>query len=318
MQAEPDCPTCGAKDYQDFGSRTYRHAAIAKASGWKKTALRILFEVWRRGDESDAQFAFVGCRQCGLMIYLPRPTDAEISEKYAFVNGMGDATPSKGEHPERTALRARRVFNILKPHAPRAARKVLDYGGGDGRLLKQFVDKGFDCGLLDYSNRPIAGVTRLGSTEADLAPDARFDVIVCSHVVEHLGSPRECLARLSNVLAYDGVIYVEVPYEVFNQLPANAEPVTHVNFFTPASLARLLTEAGFETIKCTIGTYPHPKGHWSLCVGAVARRASQMQTLSPVGVRQLERAIRPPPIRHFAMRAYRKLRPRLEVYLNQA
>lgn len=308
MQSAPLCPTCGVRDFKSYGRRKYTRNAIDRSQGWTKTALRILFELWTP-NRTEAEFDFVGCRGCGLMIYEPRPTAQEITDKYRYVGGMGDATPSKSEDPERTGLRARRVFKLLAPHLSRTARTALDFGGGDGRLLQKYVDQGFDCALVDYADRPIAGVRKVADTEQDIPDQDRYDAIICSHVVEHLPDPLQTLKNLRRSLAGDGAMYVEVPYEVYKQLPAKSEPVTHVNFFTPASLRNLLQAAGYDVVRCGLDLYPHPKGHWSLCVGAIAAQPRGEPQRPANGLAALDRAIAPSRARKLAIRAMRKLYP---------
>ena len=243
------------------------------------------------------------------MIYEPRPTADDITAKYQYVGGLGDATPSKSEDPERTALRACRVFKLLSPHLARSARTALDFGGGDGRLLQKFVGKGFDCALVDYANRPIAGVRKIADTERDIPENDRYDAVICSHVVEHLAHPLQTLKNLRRSLAADGAMYVEVPYEVYKQLPARSEPVTHVNFFTPESLRNLLQAAGYDVVRCGLDLYPHPKGHWSLCVGAVAVLSTGRHQRPANGLAALDRAIAPSRARKLAIRAMHKIYP---------
>jgi 2-polyprenyl-3-methyl-5-hydroxy-6-metoxy-1,4-benzoquinol methylase len=36
----------------------------------------------------------------------------------------------------------------------RVGGSVLDIGGGDGKLLKPFVDEGFHCYVVDYNQSP--------------------------------------------------------------------------------------------------------------------------------------------------------------------
>lgn len=308
MQSAPLCPTCGVRDFQSYGHRAYKRNAIDGSQEWTNTALKILFDLWTP-DLTESEFEFVGCRSCGLMIYEPRPTADEITAKYRYIGGMGDATPSKSEDPERTALRARRVFKLLSPHLAQGAGTALDFGGGDGRLLQTFVGKGFDCALVDYADRPIAGVRKIADTEQGIPEQDRFDVIICSHVVEHLPDPLQTLKSIRRSLAADGAMYVEVPYEMYKQLPAKSEPVTHVNFFTPESLRNLLHAAGYDVVRCGLDLYPHPKGHWSLCVGAVATRSSGKGRRPANGLAALDRAIAPSRTRKLAIRAMQRLYP---------
>lgn len=310
MQSPVICPTCKVRDFRSYGQRRYGRDAIERSHGWTKNALRILFERWIP-DVAEAQFEFLACSNCGLMIYEPRPTTQDIADKYSYVGGLGDATPSKSERPERTALRARRVFGLMSRHLSHGARTALDFGGGDGRLLQKFVDRGFDCALVDYADRPVPGVRKIADTERGIPRQDRYDAILCSHVVEHLPDPLETLQELRRSLAADGVLYVEVPYEMYRQLPARSEPVTHVNFFTPASLHNLLQAAGYDVVRCEIDLYPHPKGHWSLCVGAIATSGNGRSQRRADGLEALDRAIAPSRGRRLAIRAFQKFYPRI-------
>ena len=208
-----------------------------------------------------------------MMIYLPRPTAGDIEAKFRGFNRTGDFVPSKDEKPHRTLQRARRILSILKPHVsqPMEECRVLDFGGGDGRLMAALVEAGARCELVDYCTRTIPGVSHVGTTEADLANLEPYNVIICSHVVEHLEDPRNTLELLRDYLKPDGVIYVEVPVEIGQAMPAGVEPVTHINFFIPESLRGLLDRAGYEVVSCDLTPYPHPNGTWALCAGAIAR-----------------------------------------------
>ena len=61
--------------------------------------------------------------------------------------------------------------------------KVLDYGGGDGRLMQAFQNAGKECYLVDYNQSCIPGVTKLADKIQEV--EQTFDLIICSHVLEH-------------------------------------------------------------------------------------------------------------------------------------
>lgn len=311
MLESPDCPACSASDWKPYGRRVYRAADIPGLPPVKQRLMSVLFERWRPGAE-QVELELRGCRDCGMMIYAPRPSDADIAAKYAFLNAGGrSATPAKGEDPARTGQRANRVFALLEPYLPRpaASLRVLDFGGGDGRLMRRFAELGATCDLIDYSRHAVPGVTRIGDNEDALPPDGAYDVIICNHVVEHLASPAAVLAKLRRHLAADGAMYVEVPLEVYRSLPVRTDPVTHVNFFTPASLATLLAASGFGVERSVVTYYPHPKGYRSLAVGAVASARARPRP-APAGVGELESYLDPKLMTRLRIKAL-KLRDRI-------
>lgn len=295
MEQNPSCPACRGTDWEPFAERTYRAADVPKLPRSKQLLVSTLFKVWRP-DAERVDLTLEGCRRCGMMIYAPRPTEADIAAKYAYLNAsLEDATPSRGEDPARTRQRADRLFALVKPHLskPVDQLRVLDFGGGDGRLMRRFIDGGAACELVDYTNRPVPGVTKIGDDQVALTPSHGYDVIVCSHVLEHLAAPADVLSRLRGHLADDGVLYVEVPMEVYGGLPIKTDPVTHVNFFTPDSLRTLLGTSGFGVRSSRLGYYPHPHGGWKLSVGAVAGASGAAAREGGRGMRELKRLIRP-------------------------
>ena len=291
MLTSPCCPVCGATEWTIVGERTYRRPASLDG---RHKPFRVLFEVWAPG-QNEFRVKFATCDACAMMIYLPRPTASDIEAKYHALAQYGDSTPSLGEPARRTRRRSQRLYDILVPRLSRRVHecRILDFGGGDGRLLMKFVEKGAACDLVDYCETPISGVRHVGRT-VDSLPDERiYDAIICSHVVEHLAEPLPILRELVRRLTPDGVIYVEVPVEMVKTMPAPTEPVTHCNFFIPESLAALMERAGGRITSCGLTAYPHPSGNWMLCAGATAT-PGETNHVARGGVPAIDRYLDPP------------------------
>jgi SAM-dependent methyltransferase len=131
--------------------------------------------------------------------------------------------------------RFRDAVNILRNAETRGTVDVLDFGGGDGELLRQ-------C-LLEYPSiraclyEPTAALRR--EAEAKLAQhdrvrvvadleslgDRRFDFVFCLEVFEHLPQPatHNAIDTIHRLLKPRGVAIIGVPHEVF--LPALAKGV---------------------------------------------------------------------------------------------
>ncbi|HWT11950.1 MAG TPA: class I SAM-dependent methyltransferase [Allosphingosinicella sp.] len=293
MLTNPACPVCGATEWTVVGERTYRRPA--SLDGKQQKPLRVLFDVWAPG-EQEFRVRFAGCKRCAMMIYLPRPGPADLEAKYRALAQYGDATPSLGEAPRRTRLRSKRLFDLMTPRLGRPVdrSRILDFGGGDGRLLLTFAEAGAACDVVDYCEEMIPGVRHVGRTVDALAGEPSYDAIICSHVVEHLAEPLPVLRQLVGNLAPDGVIYVEVPVEMVKRMPAGTEPVTHCNFFIPESLAALMERAGCRLISCKLTAYPHPNGSWMLCAGALATPGAAPASATGAGLPALRRYLDPP------------------------
>ena len=193
-----------------------------------------------------------------MICYAPRPNDAELTSKYRFLRAALAATPALSSSAPVEASDAARAAAILDYLGPciEGPGRVLDVGGGDGRLMTPFADRGFECFLVDQVDYTRPAVRRLGDRVEDVPANLAFDVVVCSHVLEHVASPRELLKLVRDRLRAGGAVYVEVPWEIFHNNawnPIAAEPVEHINFFTLNAVERILHGSGFSVDKTEVG-----------------------------------------------------------------
>jgi SAM-dependent methyltransferase len=117
----------------------------------------------------------------------------------------------------------------------------------------------------------LARPTIVGTAEALPVPDASFDVVMCTMVLEHVTDPRKVLAEARRALAPNGRIVLTVP----GVWPTHEAPHDYWRF-TRFGLEQLMREFGVEGELVPLG------GLWSV-VGQMAALA-----LSPIRVvRQL-------------------------------
>jgi len=196
-----------------------------------------------------------------------------VDAKYRLLEELGQ---DYGRNPPNSPIELKRARALYEQIADQIdigdVKNVLDYGGGDGRLMQDFVRVGKSCFNIDYNRNSVTGVEKLGDTLDSLEPARQFDLIICSHVLEHVAEPLAVVKELSQHLTGNGWIYIEVPMEVWKAPPLHPEPVTHINFFTPNSLRNLLTLAGLSVSESRLGAYLHPLGTWVHVVRAIARR----------------------------------------------
>jgi 2-polyprenyl-3-methyl-5-hydroxy-6-metoxy-1,4-benzoquinol methylase len=150
------------------------------------------------------------------------------------------------------------VFNftnlIIKP------KKVLDVGCGTGGLLSIFKEKGCEVLGLDFNDEylSIAKINKINVKKGSLnilKKNDKFDLIILSHVLEHVLNPDLFLKETTNYLSTNGVIYIEVPslnsilngvydYDLRNYLHN-----THISNFSIESLKLLGKKTGLKMIK---------------------------------------------------------------------
>lgn len=269
MTPDPACPVCHAEHWEVLGRKTFARTSSDGQPAFIRARLKVLFELWAPGQD-EVRVEYVLCRRCGMVVYRPRPIAAEVDAKYRFLHGAG--APLPGSDPsEIERRRSRELFRALEPYLQGPRSRVLDFGGFRGALMSELAAHGCECSVVDYAPDALPGVTRLGDTLADLGPNERFDVIVCSHVLEHLVEPLETCKALASYLEPGGLLFVEVPLEILGSFPRQGEPVTHLNFFARESLEVLLELAGLRVehsreVACTVGN-----GKPRLVVRAFAR-----------------------------------------------
>lgn len=291
MIENPSCAICTGRNWRPIGTRRYAKSEHGQLNDYERARYRVLFEVWFP-DQETVTLTSRCCENCGFVAYTPRPTKEDIEAKYRFLAKLGGHTPVDADtNIERR--RARELYRHVLRYAPKNRRlRVLDFGGGDGRLVRDFLAEGAECHLVDYGETTFPGVTHIGATERDLNKASRYDLIICSHVLEHVAEPVSVLSVLATHLSTDGAIYVEVPMEVWSKAPLHSEPVTHVNFFTPISCRHLLVRGGLKIIECRLGAHLHPTGTSKMVVRAVGGFGT-VETQQPSGASETAALLSP-------------------------
>ena len=273
MLDETTCEVCGEDEWEVLGRRTYSKKEAEGKSPYVQKRFRVLFDKWFP-ESTTVTLSSKLCRNCGLVIYMPRPEESDIDSKYRYLQALGQdyghaAEPQSASERRRAA----HLLGYLQSNIDLGGVvRVLDYGGGDGRLMGGLAGIGKQCCLVDYNANSIAGVTKLADTIENLDADLEFDLIVCSHVVEHLANPLKTLKSLVSRLSKKGHIFIEVPLEIWKSAPLQLEPVTHINFFTPNSLYNLMIHAGLDVKTCAIVACPYQNGSVGRAIRAIGAK----------------------------------------------
>lgn len=140
-------------------------------------------------------------------------------------------------------------------------KKLLDVGCALGYTLEAAQQRGWEAVGIDVSALAVQycrehGLeAKISALEAIDFPDSSFDAAVLKHVMEHSPQPRQCMAELHRVLRPGGVVFFDVPdaryYKGqrrradYSWYRRESEGLNHYIYYTPATLGRLVTEAGF-------------------------------------------------------------------------
>lgn len=184
------------------------------------------------------------------------------------------------------------ITDTLKKHFPSGA-EVLDVGCGNGIISRGIGAEGFNVYGIDISEKAIEkarSLTNMNNVRFDVisaeklvAEGNRYDVVICSEVLEHLNHPEKLLRVLYQSLTDRGFLIVTVPNgkgprEVLITKPvialqkknnwawrlllkikklfgysgttvqSDADDLTHIQFFTRNSLKKLAVENRFRIV----------------------------------------------------------------------
>lgn len=203
----------------------------------------------------------VRCGACGHRQVAEFPTEAELGEAYGEAEDISYAEEEAGQRATANA-----VLERIERHADRGA--ILDLGCWLGFLLSEAERRGWREAWGVEPSRFASGYARdeLGlervqtaSIEAAELPAGHFDAVFMGDVIEHLPGPGDALDRIRGLLKPRGVVCLALPdagSRLAELLGARWWSVlpTHVQYFTRASLSRLLGDRGFAVE--WIGTSP--------------------------------------------------------------
>lgn len=251
------------------------------------------------GDNPDFPDSKVlNCGSCGFMWTYPGPSQLFLDQVYSkqyrretdswkptqkFLTNMGCRAAAQKSFIQEYAN--------VKLHGAR----VLDVGCGLGSLLNEFA--GLANGLTGFE----PGARMLALARSYLPSDAQlyaemftpgkfqeniFDLVIASHVLEHVAEPISFLSELFRIVRRDGgVVFLEVPHETRQSVEeivnAKHTGAMHLLFFDPDTLKEAILKAGGSVIyMSTFGpdrrlysTVDPRKGPWTKLVRWYVSRA---------------------------------------------
>lgn len=162
----------------------------------------------------------------------------------------------------------------MRVHCPFAGARLLDVGCGNGSFLLTAKYLGWDTMGIEVDPSAVAIAQKadlsvqMGTLETALLAPASFDVITICHVIEHLHDPVKAIQHMYALLKPGGQLWLATPnlegagHKKFGRDWIHLDPPRHLILFTPDSINKALTQAGF-TIAEERGV-PHARHHYPI------------------------------------------------------
>jgi 2-polyprenyl-3-methyl-5-hydroxy-6-metoxy-1,4-benzoquinol methylase len=206
-------------------------------------------------------FDVVWCPACGFAYADTPASQATYDRYYAEFSKYEDTlTSTGGGHSPEDLRRLAETASTIAGVVPNSSARVLDIGCANGGLLAALKPLGYgnlvgvdpSAACCERTRRACGGQAMAGSLR-QLPPSlGAFDVVILSHVLEHVLDLRASVRELPALLTGSGVVYVEVPdakrYADCLVAPFQDFNTEHINHFGLASLRNLLATAGLSFV----------------------------------------------------------------------
>ena len=224
------------------------------------------------------------CINCNNILFNKYLVFAD-SEILKCINcGLGIRSPFKikknhGDFFEARISQTRiwdKIFNNILDKIEKFSKKgsLLDVGSSEGRFLSIGKNRGWDVKGIDTSLKAVQYSRKkynvdVTNVSIEHMGKYKFDVIVFSHVIEHMQDPLSSLKKANELLREGGYIYVAVPNmnciwaKIFKNKWFNWQPEQHLWHFQKKHMKNIIKRAGFKPIYAVTSSIFLPYITWT-------------------------------------------------------
>jgi hypothetical protein len=202
------------------------------------------------------------CPDCGFLFLDMRFSDEELASLYdgyrnaEYTDLRERYEPGYKERNEGLISGINYINQVEEFLAPFLSfpLSILDWGGDTGKNTP-FKDRNTEFHIYDISNVvPVQGAEIVSK---DKVQQTKYDLIVCSMVLEHVPYPAKLILEIKQNMRKNTLLYIEVPFEELMRVSENDKDLQlkkrhwheHINFYSQESLRRLLTACGLQIVE---------------------------------------------------------------------
>jgi SAM-dependent methyltransferase len=215
----------------------------------------------------------VCCSNCGFVYADVTINQIDFDNFYAKHSIYQDTKASTGSGLDSyDQARLIETAHIISSFCPQRSTKIIDIGCANGGLLKELKNLGY-MNLTGVDPSPtcvantcaLTGTTAIEGSFASIPIDiGKFDLIILSHVLEHVQNLGQAVETVMRILDQNGNVYVEVPdasnYSKYVIAPYQDFNTEHINHFSLLALENLFARRGYAPVEHqtrTIETAPN-------------------------------------------------------------
>jgi len=253
----------------------------------------------------NMRFSIVFCDRCSMALRFPTLSSQALAEYYSNYNLSNYHNDLEVTFRSMLPISRLRQQAILRGRGEQP-RTYLEIGPGAGTLMDLFKSDGAEVIGIEPDATAAAwlerqkGFTVINAFFEDFARSEAFDryagyfdVVVLSHVLEHVGHPTEFLHLIRKLVKpSSGVLYIEVPnllkpYSDGPRWQDHCDP-GHFYYYSPACLKYVVERSGFHSVSldddffppyCPISALFRPAGESGPAVTPVSNDRQQVKTI---------------------------------------
>lgn len=198
----------------------------------------------------------VVCSDCGFVFNQYENADQSCFDSY-YRSSSSKTMNYYEMYPKETADNYfLHIYNEIRGHITQDS-KILDIAGGYGELAQLLVKKGVqNVTVLEWKPECVQAIrnANISAIEDNLLQlqtnQERYDLVICSHTLEHFIDVDIALKKLKELVKADGYVYLEVPdlccYSELERAPYHFLTYEHVCHFSEVTLHNLCAQFGFH------------------------------------------------------------------------
>lgn len=215
----------------------------------------IQSSIWPLPGVGEKNIGFSICKRCGAVSQSPTAAKTEMDKYYESIA----VYTNPGRQGEPTINKKNDVNEQIK-FITRGLGKlpstVMQIGSSDGFTLSRFKEHGCSevigiepCISAAKLAKEKYGITCIASTIENIKTEKNFELILLTHVMEHLYTPADTLNKCYKMQPENGAVYVEVPLmsNLIDACPGFFS-FEHINYYTRENLLFSLRKANYKPI----------------------------------------------------------------------